>query len=78
MSKFKVTVSTDRDNLRDEVSATYSSLKGALGAAMMANLAAGLSMGNHRWWEGGWDNCYKKTWENSLKTIRIEVVRLPG
>lgn len=78
MSKFKVTVSTDRGNVRDEIAAVYPSLKGALGAAMMANLAAGLSMGNYSWWEGDWGNCYKKTWENSLKTIRIEVVRLPG
>lgn len=77
MSKFKVTVSTDRGNLRDEVAATYSSLKEALGAAMLANLAAGESLGNIHWWQGGWANCQKKTWENNLRTIHIEVVRVP-
>lgn len=77
MSKFRVTVVADRGAVTSEVEVVYPSLKGALGAAILASLAAGEPLGNVHWWEGGWANCYKKTWENSLKTIRIEVVRLP-
>lgn len=77
MSKFRVTVIADRGAFSSEVEVVYPSLKGALGAAMLASLAAGEPLGNIRWWQGGWANCQRKTWENNLRTVSIEVVRLP-
>lgn len=77
MSKFRVTVTTHREAVVDQVEMTFLRLKEALGAAMLASLAAGEPLGNVRWWQGGWANCQRKTWENNLRTIHIEVVRVP-